>query len=636
MPDKEPKILKQIVVYGLSPREQAYRDSLSLYQMQQPHIKRLNDEYAYYKSQPEGSANKFNSMLRISTDPYTKYGSNDEAHDTDVERKSFSSKIFPVNPKNQPFIVNVSKIMKSDELSDKWFKNIYPIFKKPVHDPTPMRGMQPLPATIDISNQQERNIQSVPNGFTTDMPYRPGIKIFHNQQGKPIWFINKVGERRPYVSSPEINSVLTKDFVYPNRPKAQEGLRNEEDPETGSMVQWDNFTDLGTRLSNAIFTFGSSAIGDAIYGVNPDAAKFVEKYSGGMIPYTHQKQLQHARGSDLTENIIGQVVPAVTTAAGFTVGSKGVQMAYQKGKPIVQKAIKKFFDDRKFKKKYLSGKVPDEEIEELYKQYKSEFFSPKNKARIEASLEGENLHGLTKEDIIDKMYWERGIKPSVKPEYGEKVLGFYERHPNFIDKAMSKKLREPSLAKRGDVNIVEGIKEEYVSDIVEHELRHQKSFGGGENLDVFLKYLPPDFIPKKDIASGILYGANKRIRDKLKKHMLTKEEAVSKGMPESRYDYYMDSSDEIFAWWKGAKRSGVKKGIIKDVNQNVKPSEFDQIREAETQLARDYLYLIKPGADKGDWLRIMNKYGYGAVPVAIGSGVGLHKTGQKVLNEINQ
>jgi hypothetical protein len=51
----------------------------------------------------------------------------------------------------------------------------------------------------------------------------------------------------------------------------------------------DHGSDLMTNIMHGISTLGMSTVGDAISGFSPRAAAAVEKYSLGMIPYTHQE-----------------------------------------------------------------------------------------------------------------------------------------------------------------------------------------------------------------------------------------------------------------------------------------------------------------------------------------------------------
>lgn len=76
----------------------------------------------------------------------------------------------------------------------------------------------------------------------------------------------------------------------PNKliPKAQKGIKTEEEI----------WNDMYTRGVHAVETYGGSAVGDFIGGFSTDAAKAVDKWSGGMVPYTTQEQLNANRSTN--------------------------------------------------------------------------------------------------------------------------------------------------------------------------------------------------------------------------------------------------------------------------------------------------------------------------------------------------
>jgi hypothetical protein len=95
----------------------------------------------------------------------------------------------------------------------------------------------------------------------------------------------------------------------------QEGLdwKPKNISQNGTVVpNW--ASDLGTRLSNAVSTFGGSAIGDAVKGVSPRAADWLNENSMGFIPYTTDEQLMATRAGnpDRGMNAAGQASDAVT------------------------------------------------------------------------------------------------------------------------------------------------------------------------------------------------------------------------------------------------------------------------------------------------------------------------------------
>ena len=79
----------------------------------------------------------------------------------------------------------------------------------------------------------------------------------------------------------------------------------------------DEVTDTGTRLLHAVSSFGGSVIGDAIAGISPTAAKMVQKYTAGMIPYTTKEQLETNRSANPNRwiNRTGQTANAISNVA---------------------------------------------------------------------------------------------------------------------------------------------------------------------------------------------------------------------------------------------------------------------------------------------------------------------------------
>jgi hypothetical protein len=75
-------------------------------------------------------------------------------------------------------------------------------------------------------------------------------------------------------------------------------------------------TDLSTRLSNAVSTLGTSAIGDVVKGVSPRAADWLNENTMGFIPYTTDEQLMATRAGNPNRglNATGQISDAVSDA----------------------------------------------------------------------------------------------------------------------------------------------------------------------------------------------------------------------------------------------------------------------------------------------------------------------------------
>jgi hypothetical protein len=81
--------------------------------------------------------------------------------------------------------------------------------------------------------------------------------------------------------------------VLVKRPKQ---TSNYPDLEEKPDVKADLLADTGTRILSALKTFGGSAIGNVVKDIGgEDAAKAVEKYTLGMIPYTRQEEFEANR-----------------------------------------------------------------------------------------------------------------------------------------------------------------------------------------------------------------------------------------------------------------------------------------------------------------------------------------------------
>ena len=109
-------------------------------------------------------------------------------------------------------------------------------------------------------------------------------------------------------------------------------------------------SDLSTRVSNAVSTFGGSAIGDAVKGVSPQAAEYLNEYSAGFIPYTTDEQLMATRSGnpDRGMNTALQASDAVSNVlAGKLIGPLlgSAKSAVSKGVGKVSKATGTFAKD---------------------------------------------------------------------------------------------------------------------------------------------------------------------------------------------------------------------------------------------------------------------------------------------------
>ena len=119
----------------------------------------------------------------------------------------------------------------------------------------------------------------------------------------------------------------------------QEGLdwKPKNISQNGSAIP--NWTsDLSTRLLNAASTYGGSAIGDAVKGVSPRAADWLNENSMGFIPYTTDEQLNATRAgnpdrglntalqaSEAIENILAGKLIGAGLGKVKTVATKGIK-----------------------------------------------------------------------------------------------------------------------------------------------------------------------------------------------------------------------------------------------------------------------------------------------------------------------
>ena len=223
--------------------------------------------------------------------------------------------------------------------------------------------------------------------------------------------------------------------------KAQTGLDNKKKKTTTS----DAFTDLGSRMSNALYTFGGSAIGDAVRGAfGKDAAEAVDYYSGGLIPYTTDKHLKWGREHDAYENITGQTVPAASLAGGIATGVKGGQMVYKGLKPVAKYAGDKIMSlfgrgMSSAEKASLDKFGRDVLTEDFFEEYFTQKYLGKRKTGVDKlrevydefarKLEGEKI--LEKDMRIAQMkgktqHLQKNVKKFNKPLTSEEASMVYD------------------------------------------------------------------------------------------------------------------------------------------------------------------------------------------------------------------
>jgi hypothetical protein len=121
-------------------------------------------------------------------------------------------------------------------------------------------------------------------------------------------------------------------------------------------------SDLNTRLSNAVSTFGGSAIGDAVKGISPQAADWLNESTMGFIPYTTDEELMATRignpnrGLNAAAQTSDAVYNAILNKAIGPLAGKATT-AIKKGTSKVVKGVSNFAED--FSKGYRA--VPTRE-----------------------------------------------------------------------------------------------------------------------------------------------------------------------------------------------------------------------------------------------------------------------------------
>ena len=73
---------------------------------------------------------------------------------------------------------------------------------------------KPIPEPVQVPHHKS-------NGFTTDAPGYSTIQIKHDNQGKPLWYVNSNGEKIPYDAN-NPSPKFTKEFAYPNLKNSKE------------------------------------------------------------------------------------------------------------------------------------------------------------------------------------------------------------------------------------------------------------------------------------------------------------------------------------------------------------------------------------------------------------------------------
>ena len=185
-------------------------------------------------------------------------------------------------------------------------------------------------------------------------------------------------------------------------------------PNPPSFKEWkkeNNFgSDLYTRMTNMVTTFGSSAIGDAVNAFSPKVADWLQEKSGGMIPHTSEEMLEANRGSGANKweqagDAANSVTLGVATAGLGKIASPYISKAYKAlrnssrrntlaANEVIDEATLEAF----LKRQMFQLKSKENTIKAVRKQNKeilTAFKSPEGKRRLD-------LLGADTHDVIYK------------------------------------------------------------------------------------------------------------------------------------------------------------------------------------------------------------------------------------------
>ena len=181
---------------------------------------------------------------------------------------------------------------------------------------------------------------------------------------------------------------------------------------TGSEKAGQFMHDVGSRMLNAITTFGGSAIGDVINDISPEVANTVSKYSFGMVQPTSQEYLESNRNGQWGNRINNSANAISSQMAGELVGA-----GINKAMPYIAKGVESIGKEALEKSMpYLTGesKIPMSG----YKP-KQEFWNPFSK-----DIKN-NLQSHVSGDDAIKMFNEYGGEPlGGSKEVGKQLMAY--------------------------------------------------------------------------------------------------------------------------------------------------------------------------------------------------------------------
>lgn len=198
-------------------------------------------------------------------------------------------------------------------------------------------------------------------------------------------------------------------------------------------------SDLYTRMMNMVTTYGGSAVGDAVNGISPEAADWLEKYSGGMVPHTSEEMLAANRGSG--KNKLEQAGDAANSISlGVTTAGIGKTAA-----PYISKAVNKIAKAIGTEEGLLSNTYKINPL--AYKPNPESYYRTIGNNGYQDSFETGILRANPTGSRADPVLGINMSRPSDVPYFAKGEIG------NYPGKEIVAEVNKP-LYKRGDINPV--------------------------------------------------------------------------------------------------------------------------------------------------------------------------------------
>ena len=201
--------LPSVTISGISPRQQAYNDSLNSYNWMVNELHKWDDRVGknkgLYKEQ----------KLAI---PETKNIIGEELFN------QIKGKVGPTGSIDfsEPWMSGTDT-----QVEGLPYRKTILTYAKPVHNPSSgiVNPLQPQDTQLQ-NTQQSINPRSVPNGFTEPHPSYPQVKIQYSQSGKPMNMINSNGDTMPYG-----DGIPSREFAFPKKKNGGWLSKYEQDEE---------------------------------------------------------------------------------------------------------------------------------------------------------------------------------------------------------------------------------------------------------------------------------------------------------------------------------------------------------------------------------------------------------------------